>query len=254
MRSLLALTAALTLAAAPEPAGAQPLPACGEPASSKSVELVKPELALDGVSKTAISYGRDTEAETLNLVFTIAGCALPDPVPDLSVTLKPKPGTEQLPENLVHVKNATVENAMLEVELTVDGARFDPGSYDAYVVLRSPDLLYVRTPVAISRSEGNVGIPLLIGAGAGLLGFFWLALTKLATRNELSVGWLWLIPVALIAALFGAAAVLSTWWDQDVWTVQENGRAAIAAGVAGATTGSMLTLIGVLWKGQAPGT
>jgi hypothetical protein len=238
---------------------------CGEPDTSTTpARTPRATLTLDGTSKTTITYGRDTKPETLDLLFAVTGCELDaGSVKAPSVEVRPKAGSPQLPAaprtsgpnpptNVIMLKNFTPELSTLEVELEVDAEAIDPDSYEAYVVLRAPYMVSTRTPIAISRSEDNWVIPALIGAVAGLLGFAWLALSKIITKNELTISWAWLVPFGLVAAGFGAFAVVSAWSDQDVWTTSANWQAAVVAGVTGATTGAMLTLIGVLFHAKTP--
>ena len=232
-------------------AQAAPTPTCGQPdASSPPAKVSKGALTLDDTSKTTISYGRDTETETLNLLMGVTGCELAEDAPDPSVDVRPKPGAGELPPGVITLRDTVPEDSTLEVTLDVNPEVFNPGSYEAFLVLRAPHLVTSRTPVAISRSEDNWLVPALIGAFAGLVGFLWFTLTKLVTREELTMSWWWLVPVGIAAAVFGALAVGAVWWDQDVWSLEANLPGAIAAGVGGATTGAMLTLLPALWKGK----
>jgi hypothetical protein len=240
-----------------EPAAAQlaPTPTCGQPdAGSTPAKVSKGTLTLDDTSKTTINYGRDTKKETLNLLMGVSGCELANDAPDPSVFVRPKPGSEELPDDLITLRDAIPEGSTLEVSLNVNAEAFDPGSYEAFIVLRAPHLVTSRTPVAVSRSEDNWLVPALIGAVSGLVGFLWFTLGKLVTKEELTMSWFWLIPVGIAAAVFGVLAVGAAWWDQDVWSVDENLPGAIAAGIAGATTGAMLTLLPALWRGKTPKT
>ncbi|HEX6023272.1 MAG TPA: hypothetical protein VFZ00_14850 [Solirubrobacter sp.] len=72
------------------------------------------------------------------------------------------------------------------------------------------------------------------------------------SREELTISWWWLLPIWLVAAVFGAYAVIGVWLDQDVWSLLENFQGAEIAGIAGATTGSMLTLTAAIWRAKTP--
>jgi hypothetical protein len=80
----------------------------------------------------------------------------------------------------------------------------------------------------------------------------WFAATKAVSRDERTIPWRWVIFVALAGSAFGAFAVWASWLDQDVWTWSDNKKAAILAGFSGATTGSMATILGVVWKAKTP--
>jgi hypothetical protein len=258
--SLIVVAAAIVA----QPAAAQTTPVCGKPdPNTTPTKTARGTLTLDGTSKTTIAYGRDTRPETLDLLFTVSGCELDaDNVQPPRLEVRPK-GSPQLapapeasgpnpPTDVITIKNFTAETGTVEMELNVDGKAIAPDSYEAYVVLRAPYMVSTRTPIAISRSEDDWKVPAGIGALFGLLGFAWLTLTKLVSREELTIGWLWLLPFGIVGAVFGAAAVVGTWWDQEVWTSSQNGKGAAAAGIAGATTGSMLILIGAIWKAKTP--
>ena len=103
-------------------------------------------------------------------------------------------------------------------------------------------------PLSLSRSTSNWLTPFAIGAISGLVAVIWFALLKFLARQKLEIAWPWLIVVALAAAVAGGLAVASAWLDQDVWTVDANIKAAVIAGVSGATTGSMAGLLAVVWK------
>ena len=132
----------------------------------------------------------------------------------------------------------------------MDPLKFDPGTYGGAVILSAPYLAANKTPISVSRSDDDKLKPFGIGAFAALLGFIWFAGLKFVTRNKLAVSWLWLIPVGVAAIVLGGLAALNSYWDQDVWTFDDNGRATFIAGLTGATTGSMVALLGAVW--QAP--
>ena len=103
------------------------------------------------------------------------------------------------------------------------------GPLDEFASARA-DLL--RGQIAFALGLGSDAPPLLLNA---------------AKRANVTIK-LWHYIVAfLLAALFGAIAVYTAYRAQDVWSLGDNWLSALVAGVTGATTGSMLTAMGVLF-------
>jgi hypothetical protein len=90
---------------------------------------------------------------------------------------------------------------------------------------------------------------LLIGAIGGLAGLLWFVL--LSNAKGTATGRfraLHYAGVFVAAAIAGIISVASQYLDQEVWSVDDNGLAALIAAFTGATTGAMATAIGVLWR------
>jgi hypothetical protein len=226
------------------------LPKCG--VKNPKTGRERAALTLDSQSDTTAVYKRKTGKRTLSFIFTASGCDLGTTQPDPAWDVLPKQDADELPDGAVTFKKITPDGKNFRAEFTVDSAKFDPGSYGGIVELRAPYLVTNRVPIVVSRSDPRERLPLLIGAVAGLIAVAWFALTKAASREELAIPWWWVIFVLLAGSAFGAFAVWASWLDQDVWTWSDNKKAAILAGISGATTGSMATILGVVWKAKAP--
>lgn len=211
---------------------------------------VRGTVELQDESVTELAYKRETDPETLLLVFKVAGCEVAADASDPDIDVLPRKGSKQLPDSVVKLLRARPDGTELSLRFSVDAPKFEPGSYGALLETRGPYLVTSRTPISLSRSEDNWAKPFGIGAASGLIAILWFGLLKYFAREKLKIKWPWLIVVAIAAAIFGGLAVASAWWDQDVWSVNENLKAAIVTGIAGATTGTMASLLGVVW--QAP--
>ena len=220
---------------------------CGDvdPATKQSTRAA---LTLDENSVTNLSYKRKTNTRTLLLIFKATGCDLGSSQPDPRVDVLPKQGSDELPDGVVSLKTAVPDGSDLSVRLGVDEHKFDPGSYGGLVEMRAPYLNTTRTPIAVSRSENRIWIPFGLGALAGLVSILWFGALKFLSREKLQINGWWLTGVAAAACAFGGFAVVSSYVDQEVWTLADNFKAAILAGIAGATTGTMATMLAVIWK------
>jgi hypothetical protein len=221
---------------------------CGS-ADPETNATARATLTLQDDSVAGIAYGRDTDDRTLLLRFRAEGCELAPggAAPDLEVV--PKQGLEQLPDGVVSLVRARRDGNEFSVRLAVDPDRFDPGSYGGFVEIRAGDVTTTRTPIALSRSESNLAWPLLIGAIGGLAGLVWFALLHSARGTvdgrfrALHYG-----VVFIAASVAGIFSVTTQYLDQEVWSVEDNGLAALVAAFTGATTGAMATAISVLWR------
>ena len=122
------------------------------------------------------------------------------------------------------VKSAEVLGTEFFLKLDVDASKFKPGTYDGKLVVRSPYLSSNRTPISVSRSESRIWIPILIGAITGLAGLIWFALLRGASQAQLTVEPRWLLVLSGVCMVAGMVAVFISYWDQNVWTLDENGR------------------------------
>lgn len=240
---LLVVLSTVTLYVAPQAAAVK----CGDSDSSTN-GTARALLTLDAQSVTTQHYGRSTKPRTLNLIFKAAGCDLGTSQPDPDVKVLPTQNAEEVPSDVVSLKETTSDGSELSLLLSLNTGKLTPGSYGGLVRVRAPYLVTSRTPITLSRSEERMWIPFSIGALAGLLGFGWFIWLKFLARTKLDIKWWWLFPVGAVAAFFGGWSVFSSYWDQEVWTVNSNLFAAIAAGIAGATTGTMAALLAVVWQ------
>jgi hypothetical protein len=219
---------------------------CGTTDADAGAASAKGVLTLDENSTTTIAFKRKTGARSLLLIFRVAGCELESAQPEPEIDVLPKKDIEDVPEGVMNVRRIRREPLELAIRLTVDPKKFNPGSYGGLIELTAPYLRTSRTPVAVSRSEDTEAIPIMIGAGSGLIAFIWFLLLKLFARNKLQIGWRPLSFVLIAAAIVGALAAFLAYRDQDVWTFGDNFDAAIIAGITGATTGTMGVVLGLI--------
>ena len=59
----------------------------------------------------------------------------------------------------------------------------------------------------------------------------------------------WVVAACMLA---GAFAVFVSYWDQQVWSLDENLIGALTAGFTGATTGAMAGLLGIVLTQPSP--
>jgi hypothetical protein len=218
---------------------------CGIPDS----ETPRATLTLDDQSVTSVAYGRGTDPpRTLLLRFKAAGCTLPSDLTEATIEVVPKQGMPEIPSGGVTLLRANVDGDEFSVRLSSDTATFDPGTYAGFVEVRTPYTLTARTPVSLSRSESNPLWPILIGVIGGVIGLGWFWFLNRAKGAKAQIQGLQYLIVFGAAAVAGIVAVLASYWDQEVWTLGANGKAAAFAAFTGATTGAMATALGVLWK------
>ncbi len=207
---------------------------------------------LDGKQAvTSASFGRATGTRRLSLEFRVRGCEL-DPElsepPEIDVLPTRDAASRQLEKTILKRENSSADGSSFRQVFQVDADRFDPGSYSGVLLLEAPYLAGNRTPVTISRSEDEELIPAGIGALGGLVGLVWFLALKFAARDKLAISWMWLLLVIPLAIGAGAYAVLNVYWDQEVWSSDENGWSALKAGFVGASTGSSFGLLASIFK------
>jgi hypothetical protein len=225
---------------------------CGAP-DPNTGQSAKAVLTLDADSDPDAIYKRGSGTRTINLIFKADGCTFDGSQAEPEMTVVSKNDAEEdLPQSAVTLRSAAFDDSEMTLNLQVDSEKFDPGSYGGLVEVRAPYLATTRTPISVSRSHDAPWLPILIGALAGLVAVLWFVATKFATRNELLIAPYWLIVVVIGGVAIGAFTAWSSYQNQDVWTWDENGISTFLAGVTGATTGSMATLLTALWKSHAP--
>ena len=240
--ALAAVAASALLAASSAPAAAVQ---CGE-VNPQTKKRAKAVLVLDDEQAvTAASFGRATGRRRLNLEFRVRGCELNPELkerPDFAVLPKPD-DAQQLDQPILKPEKPTFDETSFRQVFVINAAAFKPGSYSGVLLLDAPYLVSNRTAVTVSRSEDDELIPAGLGALGGLIGVIWFAALKLVARDKLAISWWWLLLVVPLAIGAGAYSVLNVYWDQDVWSIDENGWAALKAGFAGASTGAALGLL-----------
>jgi hypothetical protein len=244
------LAFAVALVAASFASAAKPSAAatCGEvdPATNKTAKAV---LALDEEKAvTPAHFGRKTGRRTLSLIFTVTGCELPNPLePAPTLGMLPVKNVDELPAEAISLRETYSEDSTFYFILSVESSKFDPGLYGSLISARAPYLSVNATPVSVSRSEDREWIPGLLGAAAGIVGFLWFLILKLAARTKLAISWYWLIPIGVAATIAGALAGTTSYFDQDVWALGENWKAALVGGFTGATTGTMVGVLAIVF-------
>lgn len=209
-------------------------------------------LALDErSSKTHLWFKRETGHREISLVFRATGCDLPSRLPNPRLVVLPEQGSWELPDGVLTVESADVLGAEFLLKVDVDASKFKPGTYDGKLIIRSPFLNSNRTPISVSRSESRIWIPMLVGAITGLAGLIWFALLRGASQAQLTVEPRWLLVLGGVCTIAGMVAVFISYWDQNVWTLDENLIASAVAGFTGATTGAMAGVLGVVWATPA---
>lgn len=228
-------------------AGGASAATCGTKDAKTGTEL-RGTLTLDQENAvTDAVFKRETGHKTLALIFGVAGCEIASGAPAPAFDTGPRKNTDELPDTALSVRRVVPDGTSLEVDLTVDTARFDPGSYGALVALRAPYLITSRTPISVSRSEDSALIPLLYGAIAGIVGLLLFSLTYLAKGQRPNVSVVLGVVIVAVAAGAGAVLVLINWGSQDVWTFSENWKSAGVTGLAGGTTGVMAGVLQSVW-------
>jgi hypothetical protein len=217
-----------------------------------SGQPVKGALTLDDRSAvTEAAFKRDTGHKTLALMFNVTGCELAGSEPRPAITIIPRQGIDDLPSDAVTLKSATPDGSSLDILLDVNSDGFDPGAYGGFVVLRAPYLTTTRTPVAVSRSDDRWLIPLVIGLFAAAGGFAVWTITRwiswLNTENRQSPRWSALGAVFGFAVIGGGVAAVTSWLNQDVWTVDDNGLVTASTAFVAATSGALAALLAKIW-------
>jgi hypothetical protein len=213
---------------------------------------VKGTLTLDDRSAvTEVAFKRDTGHKTLALTFNVAGCEFAGSEPAPAMTINPRQDIDDVPADAVKLKSATPDGSSLDVLLDVNSDGFDPGSYGGFVVLRAPYMTTTRTPVAVSRSEPRWLVPIAIGLFAAAVAFVFWTITRwiswLGTKNRKRPRWGALGVVFGVAVIAGGVAAFTSWLNQDVWTVDDNGWVTASTAFAAATSGALAGLLANLW-------
>lgn len=194
-------------------------------------------------------FRQRTGHKTLSLVFRVNGCDLPANAPPPVLEVNPRRGLDELPDSgaAITVRRVVVDGPSLDVLLDVDAGKFDPGSYGASLVLRSPYLSPSRTSVSVSRSEHRALVPAFVGALAAAAGLLVFGLLQTVRHARLVVGSRVVLGlVLLVGVAVGAILGYVNYRNQDVWTFSENWIAAATAGFGGSTGGVMAGLLGGL--------
>ena len=224
---------------------------CGK-ADPKTKLPARATLTLDDKSAvTNLVFKRHRNVKQLSLVYNVTGCDLTGNEVPPAILVLPRGGGDQLPDGVVTFKRQDTDGSAYFLSLAVDAHKFDPGSYDGLIVVRARYLAPNRTPIAVSRSENSVFIPILIGGLAGLAGIAWFAAAKFLAREKLDIATKWVGLAVALAILAGIWAALKIYTDQDVWTFDDNWRTTAIAGFTGASTGAMAAVLAALWKAPA---
>ena len=215
-------------------------------------KVARANLSLGTESKTESSFKRDDKPEPIYLEFKVTGCDLTAQlVEPPSYDILPRRDAELLPADAISLQgepNYDDSTSVLSMRFNVDPAKFDPGSYGAIIEVRAPYLVTSRTPISVSRSDRRYAILIAIGAAAGLMGFAWYLALQGASGKKLKVSRPLVAVVGISAAVAGILAALVFWQSQDVWVFADNWLATATAAFTGATTGTMLGLLGAIFR------
>jgi hypothetical protein len=224
---------------------------CGVAKPGHPPVLGTPALRKD--SSVLVAFGRSTDKQDLYLIFSTAACQLPQRVRPY-VTLRQAPAGYPLKA----ASPGTVHVEVLPGELTVDipishSGVFKPGRYRNLVELSAPGYLTTTfTPVVVSRSENSVLWPLVLGAVGGFIGLALAGVAKVASGGRKIGGAWWRWAVVLLFALgAGAVAGWSVYHGQDIWRMSADWKGTAGAGLAAATTGSMVALLSLVGLDKA---
>ena len=129
----------------------------------------------------------------------------------------------------------------------------DPGSYTSFVRIKAPWLRTVATPVTVTRSEDSEWIPLGIGVLGGLCGFFVFWLLRAIHNDDLLVKETWVLWLAAgVSVVVGAGtAFVTNYFNQELWTVDDNGLALFIAAFSASTGGVAAGLLTGIYKTTA---
>jgi hypothetical protein len=248
-----ALVLAVVMASAAESALGAPV--CGQidPLTKKQARAVLTLDEANTVNKAAFrrSFRAPRPRKDLNLVFNVGGCELLTAEPEPEIFVRPVKDQDTVPREALELTSADAEDgSKLSLALEVSRDKVDPGTYGGLVDARAPYLASNRTPITVSRTD-EWWIPAVIGGVSGLAGLFWFFVLKVLARNKLRIRWLWLAPLAALAIGFGAVGAVNLYWDQEVWTADENAWATARAAFAGASTGALASVLATIWLAPA---
>ena len=212
----------------------------------------KASLDLDPDSVTSIVFRRDTDPQKLLIRFKATGCTLPSDAEPPKIGVLPKQNIKNVPDDVIKLDSAVADRFDYSLTFSATPEKFDPGTYGGFVEVRAPFFTTVRAPISLSRSESDE-LPLvllgLLGGVASLVWFVGLRLAKGAvTRIE---SWVHYVLAFIAAAVAGIIAVDTAYRAQDVWSFSENAGSAVVAAFTGATTGTMIAALAVLFPEPA---
>jgi hypothetical protein len=216
----------------------------------KTNAVVKAKLEIDPDSVTTIAFLRDTDPQWLLVRFKATGCELPIGHKP-TIDLLPKQNAKNIPEKAVLLTTARPAGGEYTLKLLADPGELDPGAYEGFLEIRATNINTTRTPISLSRSEDNELVPITIGLIGGLASVIWFLGLHFA-QGAKSPRPMHYVLAFVAAALFGAFAVETAYRSQEVWTLSENYSSAAVAAFTGATTGTMLAALAVLFPKPKP--
>jgi hypothetical protein len=206
---------------------------------------VKADLQIDPDSVTTIAFQRDTDPQWLLVRFNASGCELPIGHRP-TIDLLPKQNAKNIPERAVVLVAARPAGTEYTLKLLADPAELTPGTYEGFLEVRATNINTTRTPISLSRSEDNEFLPLAIGMIGGLASVIWFLGLHFAQGAKSPRPYHYVLAF-VAAALFGAFSVETAYRSQEVWTLSDNFSSAAVAAFTGATTGTMLAALLVLF-------
>ncbi|MEA2333399.1 MAG: hypothetical protein QOH58_3537 [Thermoleophilaceae bacterium] len=222
----------------------------------------KATLVLDGKADEFVAdtaFKRTTGTRMMTLVYDVTGCQLApaNRRPSEPLRIYPPKTGGQVPDGAIELARApSVENGGKRylVPLKISSDKLSPGTYAGLVEIASPVINPVRSPVAVSRSEDNIFIPLAWGAVGALGGFLLFAALRFFKGNDLLVPLFLVFVAGAVSLVVGAIAALATsYLNQDVWTSSENAWAVVVIGFTASTSGVMTALLAAVWSEPGEG-
>jgi hypothetical protein len=248
-RRLLRMLAVLTVIAAyvtPAASAAD----CGVE-DAKTHVTPKASLDLDPDSVTSIVFRRDTDPQKLLIRFKATGCTLPGDAEAPKIDVLPKQNIKNVPDDVIKLESAVADGSDYSLTFSATPEKFDPGTYGGFVEVRAPFVTTVRAPISVSRSESDELPLVLLGLLGGAASLVWFVGLRLAKGAVTKIEWWHYVLAFFAAAVAGIIAVDTAYRAQDVWSFNENAGSAVVAAFTGATTGTMIAALAVLFPEPA---
>lgn len=217
----------------------------------KTHVTAKASLDLDPDSVTSIVYRRDTDPQKLLIRFKATGCTLPTDAKPPEIDVLPKQNIKNVPDDVIKLENAVADGSDYSLTFSVAPEKFDPGTYGGFAEVRAPFLNTVRAPISLSRSESDEVLLVLLGLLGGIASLVWFVGLRLAKGAVTKIEWWHYVLAFVAAAVAGIIAVDTAYRAQDVWSFSDNAGSALVAAFTGATTGTMVAALAVLFPDPA---
>jgi hypothetical protein len=218
---------------------------------TKTHVITKASLDLDPDSVTSITFKRDTDPQKLLIRFKATGCTLPGDAAAPKIDVLPKQNIKNVPDDVIKLESAVADGSDYSLTFSAIPDKFDPGTYGGFVEVRAPFLKTARAPISLSRSESDELLLVLLGLLGGVASLVWFVGLRLAKGAVTNIEWWHYVLAFLAAAVAGIIAVDTAYRAQDVWSFSDNAGSAVVAAFTGATTGTMIAALAVLFPEPA---